>query len=215
MVDRTDVVRGFVDIPEHDANYVKAGTKASVLIKAFRDRQIPATVTRTAWALNVKSRTLRAEIDLQNIETPETYEDLGTHQTSVNSTSNTQILPGMYAYGKVIIERPNVMSLPVSALSHVGEKTYCWVYQNGKAAQTEIQTGVSDGEWIEVTNRYLASADKGEERWTPIDGSEKVVLGDLSILADGAPVRVEQAKDVMNQSEIADASPENHSKNID
>ena len=135
MVDRTDIVRIFVDIPEQDANYVHIGTKATVLAKAYRDQPIPGTVTRTSWALNVKSRTLRAEIDLPN--------------------PDSQLLPGMYAYAKVIIERPGVRALPLAALTHSGEKTFCWKYENGKAVRTEIQTGVSDGEWIEVTNRQL------------------------------------------------------------
>ena len=47
VVDRTDVVRIFVDIPEHDANFVRVGAKATVLAKAFRDQPIVATVTRT------------------------------------------------------------------------------------------------------------------------------------------------------------------------
>ncbi|MBV8677877.1 MAG: efflux RND transporter periplasmic adaptor subunit, partial [Planctomycetaceae bacterium] len=52
VVDRTDVVRIFVDIPEQDANYVHVGTKATVLARAYRDDTIPGTVTRTSWALN-------------------------------------------------------------------------------------------------------------------------------------------------------------------
>ena len=88
VVDRTDIVRIFVDIPEQDANYVQVGTKASVLAKAFRDEPIPGTVTRTSWALTSRADTLRAEIDLPN--------------------PNSQLLPGMYAYAKVIIERPGV-----------------------------------------------------------------------------------------------------------
>ncbi len=93
VVDRTDVVRIFVDIPEQDANSIHVGTKASVLAKAYRDEPIPARVTRTSWALNVKSRTLRTEIDLDN--------------------PKSQLLPGMYAYVKVIIERLDVRALPV------------------------------------------------------------------------------------------------------
>ena len=48
VVDRTDIVRIFVDIPEQDANYVHIGTKATVLAKAYRDEPIPGTVTRTS-----------------------------------------------------------------------------------------------------------------------------------------------------------------------
>jgi multidrug efflux pump subunit AcrA (membrane-fusion protein) len=170
VVERTDIVRVFVDIPEQDANYVTAGTKANVLIRGFRDQTIPGTVTRTAWALNVKSRTLRAEVDLPN--------------------TDSKILPGMYAYGKVVIERPNVLALPVSALISSGEKQYFWKYENGKAVKHEVQTGISDGEWIEITNKQLPSKSFAEDRWEPVTTSEQVILGDLTALADGSPVQV-------------------------
>jgi RND family efflux transporter MFP subunit len=173
-VDRTDVVRIFVDVPEQDANYVQVGTKASVLVRAYRDQELPASVTRTSWALNVKSRTLRAEIDLHN--------------------PDSKILPGMYAYGKVVIERPNVRAVPVKALTYRGEQTFCWLHQDGKAVRTELETGVSDGTWIEVTNRRPPVAPEETDNpvpWTPIDGSEHVIIGDLSLLVDGQPVRVE------------------------
>ena len=172
-VDRTDKVRIFVDIPEQDANYVQIGTKATVLAKAYRDKELPASVTRTSWALNVKSRTLRAEIDLPN--------------------SGGEILPGMYAYGKVIIERPGVRALPLDALVYSGDQTFCWQYDKGQAVRTEIETGVSDGDWIEVTSRRVPTASAGtagEVPWTSIDGSEQVILGDLSILVDGSPVKI-------------------------
>src|SRR5262249_51566829 len=151
VVDRTDVVRIFVDIPEQDANYVHIGTKANVLARAYRDEPIPGTVTRTSWALNVKSRTLRAEIDLPN--------------------PASQLLPGMSSYAKVIIERPNARALPVAALTHSGEKTFCWNYENGRAVRTEVRTGISDGQWIEVTNRQSPQASGPDRSWTPINGS--------------------------------------------
>jgi HlyD family secretion protein len=170
VVDRTDIVRIFVDIPEADANYVRIGSKARVQIRAYRDQWIPATVTRTSWALNVKSRTLRAEIDLTNL--------------------GSEVLPGMYAYGKVIIERPSVLALPASALVRSNDKVYYWGYENGHAVRTEVQTGVSDGTWVEVTNRQQAAKSNSEEPWAPIDGSEQVIVGDLSGLSDGESVRL-------------------------
>lgn len=190
VVDRTDVVRIFVDIPEQDANFVKEGSQATVMIRAFRDRLIPATVTRTSWALNVKSRTLRAEIDLHNSETPEVYRDGGEHQPDkVKPGTKIQILPGMYAYSKVIIDRPDVMALPEAAVVRQGERTFCWRCEKGRALRTEIETGVTDGEWIEVTNRQAPSAPAGDaDSWIPFDGTEQVILGDLSILTDRGPV---------------------------
>jgi HlyD family secretion protein len=170
VVDRTDIVRIFVDIPEQDANYVHTGSPASVLAKGYRDTPIPGSVTRTSWALNVKSRTLRAEIDLPN--------------------PGGQLLPGMYSYAKVIIERPGARALPLSALTHSGDQTFCWTYRDGHAVRTEVRTGVSDGEWIEITNLQNPATANLADPWMPVTGSEKVILGDLSILADGAPVEV-------------------------
>ena len=175
VVDRTDIVRIFVDIPEQDANYVRIGTKAAVRAKAYRDHLIQASVTRTSWALNVKSRTLRAEIDLPN--------------------PGSQLLPGMYAYAKVIIERPGVRALPLTALTHSGEKTYYWKYEDGQAVRREIQTGVTDGEWIEVTNVQIKPAQSGDNPWAAVTGLEQVILGDFSLLADGGPVEVAAATD--------------------
>ncbi len=188
VVDRTDIIRVFVDIPEQDANYVQIGSKATVLIKAYRDRLIPGTVTRTSWALNINSRTLRAEIDLRN--------------------PDSQVLPGMYAYAEVFIERPKVWTLPVAALMHlgertilhVGESTFCWIFKTGLAHRIELQTGVTGDrdpatgdQWIEVTNYRFAGSQATSTAglpWTPVDGTEQVILGDLSILAEGDPVKV-------------------------
>jgi multidrug efflux pump subunit AcrA (membrane-fusion protein) len=184
VVDRTDIVRIFVDVPEQDANYVQIGTKATVLVRAYRDEPIPGSVTRTSWALNIKSRTLRAEIDLPN--------------------PGSQLLPGMYAYANVIIERPGVHALPVTALTYSGDKTFCWRYHDGRAVRTEIRTGVSDGDWVEVTNMMVAETPKPRDPWIPVNGSEKVILGDLSVLADGAPVEVTKASE---QPSVATTTP--------
>ena len=216
VIDRTDVVRVFVDIPEHDANFVRAGTKATVLAKSYLDDPVVAAVTRTSWALNVKSRTLRAEIDLPNTGS-KVPEDLPQSTRAAMAEvdlpkTDTDILPGMYAYGKVIIERPGVLALPVAALVHSGDQTFYWSYENGKAVRTEVQTGVSDGQWVEVTNRRLnasrdteihnasfnalTKASTGLEPfsedviWVPCDGSEQVIVGELGALTDGAPVQV-------------------------
>ena len=102
----------------------------------------------------------------------------------------------MYAYVKVIIERPDVQALPLEALVHSGDQTFCWLYESGKAVRTEVETGVSDDKWIEVSNRrppVPPEAPSDSVPWTPIDGKEQVILGDLSALTDGAPVEVAAA----------------------
>ncbi len=171
VVDRTDIVRIFVDIPERDAIYINNGDKASVLVKAYSDEPIEGTVTRSSWALNVTSRTLRVEIDLPN--------------------PGGQLLPGMYGYATVEIERPNVLAVPLEALVYNGGNSYCWIYKDGKAARAQVRTGVSDRKWVEITQLQTASsAQVDQDDWEFVDGSEQVILGDLTILSEGSPVEV-------------------------
>ena len=120
VVERTDIIRVYVDIPERDADSVHIGSEARVKIWAYKDEWIPASVTRLSWALNNKSRTMRAEIDLRNF--------------------GSKILPGMYAYGEVYVERPSVRAVPRSAITHTGGKSFIWRYDNGHARRTEIET---------------------------------------------------------------------------
>ena len=173
VVDRTDIVRIYVDIPERDADWVQIGSEARVKLWAYRDEWLPASVTRLSWALNTKSRTMRAEIDLRN--------------------TDSQIRPGMFAYGKVRVARRNVRALPKAAFSYVGGKTFIWRYRNGHAVRTEVQTGIRDGDWIEVTNRHVEPANDDEERWIPLEASERILLGSkLSTLTEGAPVKLSE-----------------------
>ena len=107
MIARREIVRVFIDVPEDAAGYVSTGSKAVVCVPALQDREISATVMRTSGALSPNSRTLRAEIDLAN--------------------PDGKMLPGMYAYAKVIIERVNVRCLPNSAVHQSGDQTCCYL----------------------------------------------------------------------------------------
>ena len=68
--------------------------------------------------------------------------------------------------------------------------------------------GFSDDIWIEVIHRHVpgsGTSHAGKWRsWASIDGSEQVILGDLSILTDGGPVRVALAK---GGTKVAAVSP--------
>src|SRR5262249_13047703 len=88
VVARTDPVMFVIGVPEVDAPYVSAGTKATLRVQALAGREFDVAVTRTSLALQSQSRTLQAEIDLQN--------------------PKNELLPGMYAYGSIEIERPHV-----------------------------------------------------------------------------------------------------------
>ena len=99
----------------------------------------------------------------------------------------------MYAYANVVIERPNARAVPVAATMHTGDKTYCWLYSNGKSKKAEVRTGVTDGEYVELTS-FNKSPDARDSEvdlpWEPITGAEEVLLGDLTSLSDGGDVDI-------------------------
>jgi hypothetical protein len=94
----------------------------------------------------------------------------------------------------VTIERPNVRALPLAAITQIGNQSFCYLVVNGKAVQTQVQIGVSDGSWVEVPGRLVRSTAAPEGVWQPFDGTEAVVNGNLSEISDGHPVEVDQSK---------------------
>jgi multidrug efflux pump subunit AcrA (membrane-fusion protein) len=174
LLNRIDPVLFVVGVPEADAAYVGPGTRGRIRVPALANHEFPARVTRTSWALNPTSRTLQAQVELPNPQ--------------------GKFLPGMYAYGSALIERPNVRALPVSAVTQIGNQTYCYLAVDGKAVRTPVQTGVSDGSWVEVTGRLVRPAGSPEGTWQAFDGTEAVIDGDLSELSDGVPVQVEPGR---------------------
>jgi HlyD family secretion protein len=174
VLNRIDPVLFVIGVPEADAAYVAAGSRARVRVPALANHEFEAPVTRTSWVLNPTSRTLQAQVELRN--------------------PKGKFLPGMYAYGSVLIERSEVRALPVSAITQIGNQTYCYLMVNGKAVRTSVQTGVSDGSWVEVTGKKVRSAGSSEGNWDAFDGTEAVIVGDLSEISDGIGVTVESGQ---------------------
>ncbi len=172
---RTDIVRVYVDIPEQHANLIVSRvdtkrdpalvpTKAIVRIPSLGNEEIHAEVTRTSWALNVKSRTLRAEVDLPN--------------------PKAVLLPGMYAYGRILIDRRRELCLPRSAIVEIGNDTCCYLLREGKAVRVVLQTRPGDANWVGVSKKREGNS------WQPMTEADEVIESDLSELSDGKAVKV-------------------------
>jgi multidrug efflux pump subunit AcrA (membrane-fusion protein) len=172
-----DRVRIFIDVPEGDAVYIRSdvdraagltkepATPARVRVKAVRDREYTGTVTRAAWALNNRSRTLHTEVDLPN--------------------SDGLLRPGMYAIGELIIERKNVLAVPAATVAEIGEDTICYRLLDGKAVKTIVRSGVSDGVWTELMEWRDRTG-----QWVRFKGDEQILDGDMTELTDGQEVTI-------------------------
>ena len=169
VVARLDKVRVFVDVPEVDAGFVGVGTPGEVRFESMGNMRVQSKVARTSWALNLRSRTLRTEIDLPN--------------------PSARYLPGMYVYGYVNIQRNGVMTIPSRCVARRGDSRVVFLYKDGKSQQLEVRASTSDGDWIEIL-----AWNKGGN-WVSAEATDQVILGNPDELSDGIDVELNKAAD--------------------
>jgi RND family efflux transporter MFP subunit len=124
-------VRLQVPVPELEASRVAAGQPVSVSTENLPGKLFEGTVARFTYALDVASRTMLAEVSLDNPE--------------------LLLRPGMLVTAKLGIERhENAALLPSDAIAM--EKTNAFVYavQGDKAVKRPIKLGFTDGKNAEV-----------------------------------------------------------------
>jgi HlyD family secretion protein len=128
---QTSVVRIFVDVPEADASLVDRGDHADLCVPSLDQKEFPARVSRTAWALDPDTRTLRTEVDVAN--------------------ESGEIRPGMYAFATIVLaESADALVIPTSAVRTVNRKSSCFCIEHGKLVEKAIGVGLRSGKEVEV-----------------------------------------------------------------
>src|SRR5271165_2708424 len=124
-------LRVYVDVPESYAPSVKTGLVADLSLAEFPGRTFQGKVVRSADAINVTTRTLHVEIDVDN-------------------PSGT-LLTGSYA--EVKLKLPEVNStylLPVETLIFRSQNLLVAVVKDGNVVLTRVTPGRDLGERIEI-----------------------------------------------------------------
>jgi RND family efflux transporter MFP subunit len=150
VVTMHDKVRVFVDVPETDAAAITEDAKATVRVQSLRGREFQGGVTRTAWALDAKARTLRTEIDLPN--------------------PDGILRPGMYAYATITVTPPPTWTLPNSAMVKTADGVAAFLVRDGKATRVNVQTGSSNSQMVELLKW------QSPQGWIEPTGGERFVL---------------------------------------
>jgi RND family efflux transporter MFP subunit len=133
VVARSDIVTIKVDLPEKYATEANPGDRALVKIQAMKGKAVEGKVTRLSWALDPKTRTIRAEIDIPN--------------------PGGTLRPGLYVYVTVVVEEHrDVLTVPATAVFNEKEIDHCVVVIDGKAARRPIKIGLSDGTLTEIVS---------------------------------------------------------------
>lgn len=169
VVQRMDLMRIFVQVPESDAPWVRKGVAAQVRVQVLPGQLFQGKVARTSWSVDPATRTLRTEIDLSN--------------------ADGLLRPGLYAYTTLCADVPGQWTLPRSAVKTEGEVTsgyhsYCYEVVNGKIRRLAIELGFFDRERVEVLKKQPHPGGP----WEPVTGTEQIVEKNLSEIHDGQMV---------------------------
>jgi len=151
-----DTVRVYTNVPQDDSPWVVPGkTKATMDVKGLNGRSFTGTVTRSTLALDPSTRSLLVEIDLPN--------------------PDHALLPGTFVEVSLgLREIPNALVLPPQAVNSGPKGKSVFIIEAGHAKSAPVQTGISDGRWIEITSG--------------LSGDEDVVVVGKRRLLEGSPV---------------------------
>lgn len=124
-------LRIFIPVPETDAPYVKTAEKVQVTTDAFPKQVFEGIVVRNSDAIDLASRTLNVEVDVNN--------------------RSGQLLPGAYAF--VHLKAPSsegAVTIPSNTLLFRSEGLRAGVVRDGRVKLTPIKIGQDYGATVEV-----------------------------------------------------------------
>jgi membrane fusion protein, multidrug efflux system len=152
-----NTVRIYANVPQDDSPWVVPGhTKVAVQLHELQDRSFTGTITRSTLALDPSTRSLLVEVDLPN--------------------PDHLLRPGTFAEMAIALrEIPNALVLPPQAINSTAKATTAFVVEQGMAKTVTLHTGITDGQWIEITDG--------------LRGDEDVVVVGKRQLLDQSPVR--------------------------
>ncbi len=130
-VAHSERVRITVNVPETDAGFLQPGDEATVRIPALDNKKFVVPVTRAAESLEKTTRTLRAEIEIEN--------------------SSGELRPGMYCHVSILVDqRPDALVLPSTAVMMDAGKPVCAALVEGKIARLPLELGLRTTGEVEI-----------------------------------------------------------------
>jgi|AGTN01.1.fsa_nt_gi RND family efflux transporter, MFP subunit len=124
-------LRLVVSVPEYEVAGIRIGKQLSFSVPAYLGRQFTGEVMRIGHALDVQTRTMPVELDVNN--------------------SDGALEPGMYATVKWQVMRPYAtLFVPTSAVASNLEKTFVVQVNHGVVNPVVVRTGQTMGDNIEI-----------------------------------------------------------------
>jgi membrane fusion protein, multidrug efflux system len=141
-------------MPERFVPLARVGMPVQLTIDARPGATFTGAITRIAPALDETSRTLLIEAEVKN--------------------PDGELKPGYFAHVTMNLGQDRALFVPESAILRYAGVARVFVVAGGVARTREVETGVAEGDQIEIT--------KG------LKEGERVVVSDVDRIADGTPV---------------------------
>jgi membrane fusion protein, multidrug efflux system len=135
-----DKIRTYIYVPEEETPLVRRGMPAKLTFKEFPDRTFTGEVVRYANALDLTTRTMLTEIDIDN--------------------PDRKLYPRMYATVTLqLADHPDAIEIPPAAVDLSHGQPYVMAVRDGRLVRIPVTTGFNNGTLIEITSG-LTSADQ-------------------------------------------------------
>ena len=130
-VEKTARLRLVVSVPEKYATGIDVGSKVEFSVPAFPSQKFAGTIARVAHSVDVKTRTMPVELDVNN--------------------SDGRLSSGMFPEVLWPVRRTEpTLFVPTSAVARTTEATFVIRIRGGNTEWVNVQTGELDGKSIEV-----------------------------------------------------------------
>jgi membrane fusion protein, multidrug efflux system len=128
-----NTMRIYVYAPQGVVGLIKRGTPALLTLNDFPGRVFHGKVTRFATSLDLSTRTMLTEIDIDN--------------------PTRELYPGMYANVTLQLERHrDAIKLPDAAIGHTARGWYVMVADRGELKRVRVTVGINNGRYAEITS---------------------------------------------------------------
>jgi len=132
-------LRVYIYVPEAETSLIRIGMPAALTLSEFPGRQFTGTVARFAKALDLSTRTMLTEVDLDN--------------------PRHELYPGMYAEVSLELTRhPDALQVPATAVGMQEGQSFVYVVAKGdELARVPITVGLSTPTHVEITSGLSGS----------------------------------------------------------
>jgi RND family efflux transporter MFP subunit len=127
-------LRVYVYLPETEASDIHAGLPATLTLKEFPGRTFSGSVARFTKSLDLSTRTMLTEVDLDNPQ--------------------HELYPGMYADVQLELARHhNALQLPTTAIGNTETDGHSFVYvvRDNRLVKVPVTLGINNEGWVEIS----------------------------------------------------------------